>query len=75
VVLDACRLAWGHAADQKVLADPQVRRSSRLVRPIAMDKAARPALRVSDASVALDAVRPDADLPDPCSEVVRDFLL
>ena len=74
MVLGACLLAWGHAADQKVLADPQVRRPNRLVRPIAMDKAARPVLQASDALVALDAVRPDVDLPDPCSEVVRDFL-
>ena len=73
MVLDACRLAWGHAADQKVLADLQVRRQNRLVRPIVMDRAVRPAPMASDASVALDAVRPDADLPDPCSEVVRDF--
>ena len=57
-----------------VWADPQVRRPNRLVRPIAMDKAVRPALQASDALVALDAGRPDVDLPDPCSEVVRDFL-
>ena len=57
-----------------VWADPQVRRPNRLVRPIAMDKAARPVLQASDASVGRGAVRPDVDLPDPCSEVVRDFL-
>ena len=71
---DARHWVTGRAAAQKVVADPQVRRPNRLVRPIAMDKAGRPVLQASDASVALDAVRPDVAPPDPCSEVVRDFL-
>jgi hypothetical protein len=61
------------AAVQTVLADLQVRRLNRLVLPIATDKTVRPAPQASDASVALGAVRPGVDFPDPCLEVVRGF--
>lgn len=63
------------AAVQTVLADPQVPHPNRLVLPIGTDKAVRPAPQASDASVALGAVRPGADFPDPCREGVRGFRL
>jgi hypothetical protein len=54
-----------------VLVGLQVRRPPRPIQPAVKDTIARLALPASDASAALDAVRPAADLPAQCPEAVH----
>ena len=70
---DACLWAAIRAVVQMVSADPQVRHQNRRVLPIATDMAVPLVLPASDGSVDPDAVHLAADLPDLCSEAVRDF--